>query len=487
MRALQAGYRVVVDDSLYIFHHGWGTFADDGRNENMSKNEAVFMKRWGAQYEPLKNDWKKRNPIAYLQRRLEKPALWERKGLLSSTGRGLSVAQVQRRLDTLMDLDASLEQIMADIKKHTPETEAPSERRKVIYILPAVVLYGGIISALQVVNQLVMRGYDANVATYGKVDESVFKLFPTYFRPYSFPDMATMVAEFPDCDLVVATKWETVYAAQVLKEIKPELELAYYVQDFEPDFYLPEHPNLAAQAERTYSLVRHQIVKTRWLQELIEQYGGQVRRIPLGLNLDYFHHTERKRVLQIISLARPSSLRRNFDMLKAVYAELHKRRPDIQLALYGEGYTRADLPFPVKSYGKLTKLEDVAHVLNTSTILLDCSTFQGFGRPGLEAMACGAAAVLTREGGITQYAKHDYNCLLIDPNDKMDIVTEILELIDNPPKRAYLVHNGYKTAKEYSLDLEGGRTAAFLEELGLRTSMPSCAANAVGHEPNGIA
>ncbi len=163
--------------------------------------------------------------------------------------------------------------------------------------------------------------------------------------------------------------------------------------------------------------------------------------------------------------ARPSSSRRNYPMLCEVYAEIHRRRPDVTLALYGVGYDPDALPFPVRSYGKLTDMADVARALNDSTVLLDCSTFQGFGRPGLEAMACGTAAVLTHEGGITQYAKHRHNCLLIDPMNRDEIVEKALSLLDDGQERARLVVNGKATAAEYSVTAEGARTAAFFREI----------------------
>ena len=83
---------------------------------------------------------------------------------------------------------------------------------------------------LQIVNQLVQRGINANIATFGKVDENLRKLFPVFFNAYVFPDKASLIAEFPECDLVVATQWETVYTAALLKQLRPNLKLAYFVQ-----------------------------------------------------------------------------------------------------------------------------------------------------------------------------------------------------------------------------------------------------------------
>ena len=45
MRALEKGYQVVVDDSLYIYYFDWGSFATEGRNSKMQRNHSVFMER----------------------------------------------------------------------------------------------------------------------------------------------------------------------------------------------------------------------------------------------------------------------------------------------------------------------------------------------------------------------------------------------------------------------------------------------------------
>ena len=68
MRALDRGYRVVVDDGLYVYHHGSGTVTTTGRNENMERNKALFMERWGTRYEALEQQWQKQNPIPYMDK-----------------------------------------------------------------------------------------------------------------------------------------------------------------------------------------------------------------------------------------------------------------------------------------------------------------------------------------------------------------------------------------------------------------------------------
>lgn len=343
-------------------------------------------------------------------------------------------------------------------------TPSPNKapRHKIMYILPKVDTYGGVISVIQLINQLNTLGFDANLATYGTVAEQIFSLAPTYFRPYVFPNAEVMIDEFPDCDLVVATHWTTVAPAVTLKQLRPELSLVYFIQDYEPDFY--DDALLKRQAERTYRLIKDQIVKTRWLRDKVSPFGGKVNIIPLGLNLNAFFPRSGQRDQRIISMVRKSSRHRNYSMALRVFEELSRRRPGLELAVYGM-YDEGDIKFPAVSLGRLPELNLVASEISRSTILFDCSTFQGFGRPGLEAMACGTAAVVTREGGITQYAQHGSNCLLIDPNNIEDIITKIFYLLDNREARLSLVSSGLRTAQEYSHHNEGKRTFELFSHL----------------------
>lgn len=463
MEALERGYKVTVDPSLFIYHHGWGSFSEEGRNENMARNKRVFMDRWEEKYKKLENDFREDHPIPYmdhsiLSKQQSHPSIFDISTHLPNNaggqqGRTINTVEAQILIDSFKTgREFSADTIFDPARIH-------GRRPKVTYIVPAVGLYGGIISVLQVVNQLILNGFDASVATYGKVDDEVYKLFPCFFSALRFDSQAELVVNLPESDLIVATSWDSVYPAVAVCSIRPQTRLVYFVQDYEPDFYSTEQSSMRLQAERTYYMIDQKIVKTRWLKKKMEIYGGSVHRIPLGLNLDYFYDQGLSRGRQVVAMGRPSSQRRNFPMVLDVFSELKRRDPSVNLALYGYGYRAEDLPFEVKDYGRIGEFQQLAWAMNESAVLLDCSTFQGFGRPGLEAMANGTVPVLTREGGITQYAKHGYNCFLIDPNDRDDIVEKVMIALSGSPDLALIRNNGRRTAEEYSLEAEGWRTA----------------------------
>jgi len=519
LRAMAQGHRVVVNLGSFVYHFGWGSFQAGGRNEWLERNKQVFMERWGPQFEEFRERWKADRPLARLEesiqaryRELQEPdcsmrgilrrlrlygpmctaraltaclssriagtdserapgqrfiAKWDKATSLSDTGRPAEDDKRWRSLTRRLVATTSKKH------RHLRSRSADSQLR-VVYLLPALKLYGGIISALQIVNSLALAGVDANVATCGETDADLLRGFPLYVSPYQFPSRSVMMENLPECDIVVATRWDTVYDAILLQKTRPGLRLAYFVQDYEPDFY-PLGSQLSRRAELTYHLIDTQIVKTRWLARKLARFGAQIVQIPLGLNLDIFYDAQdpaRHECTRVVAMARPTSKYRNYEGMLRVFSALHAERPDLRLSLYGTELDPASLPFPCDSHGCLYRMSDVAALLNGCSILLDCSTFQGFGRPGLEAMATGTAAVLTRNGGITEYAKHDYNCLLADQLDVEENVAKVLQLADDAELRRRLVDKGLQTAEEYDARLEGERTLSLLRSLLDRGSPP---------------
>ena len=80
---------------------------------------------------------------------------------------------------------------------------------------------------------------------------------------------------------------------------------------------------------------------------------------------------------------------------------------------------------------------------------VDTSLFQGFGRLGLEAMACGTPTVLPKTGGITEYAKDGINCLMVNSENTQGVVGAIESILDNILLRKKLISEGKKTAQKF--------------------------------------
>lgn len=424
LKAISKGWRVVANLGLYVYHHGWSSFGVELRNKYMRSNEMLFRNRWHEEFSQLEQEYSINDP------------LFDQKIILNSnkdeirSSRNLNVA----------------------------------DKMRVLYVLPSLALYGGVLSVLQVVNQLIKRGVAANIAVIGDRREDALRYSPCHFKPMHFYDESDFFENVPDVDLIVATQWSTTFIVEKAHRAKKCRQTAYFVQDYEPDFY-PSDPNRAKLAEFSYSLLTNRICKTKWLWNKLSAFGGRTQIIPLGLNTDVFANHHYPREDYVVSMARPSSERRNWPTTLNVFKEIHNKHPEIKLGVFGFGFNSGELPNFIKSFGLLSSAGDVSRLLNKSRILLDASLYQGFGRPGLEAMACGTVPVLTRNGGITAYASHRENCLLVDPTDERQIVDSILELYFDSQLYDNLRTNAEECGSRYALDREGELTISYFRDL----------------------
>lgn len=331
----------------------------------------------------------------------------------------------------------------------------------VVYLLPGLGPYGGVLSVLQLVNRLLVRDVEATVATAGRIDWPVWRE-PMLFNPARFTDWARLRASMPRHDLVIATRWDTVYDALLLAD-QWGCGAVSFVQDYEPDVEEPGSVEREA-AEASLRLMEHKIVKSDWLRGRITAFGGTVHRLPLGLDRSVFHPAGRRphERRRIVSPARPLVAHRNLDGTVAILRALQRRRPDLLPTFYGKAFSVDDL---VHEHLGILDQRGVARLLRDSAALIDASLFQGFGRPGLEAMACGVPAVLTTQGGINEYAHHDRNCLQADPTDLAGFVEAVLRVLDDASLRGRLVAHGLHTAAGFCAEREADRTAELFHRL----------------------
>ncbi len=134
-----------------------------------------------------------------------------------------------------------------------------------------------------------------------------------------------------------------------------------------------------------------------------------------------------------------------------VLTQIVRENKDIEIHTFGtsdqdlQGYA---MPFKYVNHGRLAQ-SALPQVYSYADLYVDFSFFHGFGRTGLEAMACGTCCVLTNSGGVREYAIDGVNCLMSDSGDIRSLVTNIQRVIYDKGLRETLVKNGLETAKKY--------------------------------------
>lgn len=101
--------------------------------------------------------------------------------------------------------------------------------------------------------------------------------------------------------------------------------------------------------------------------------------------------------------------------------------------------------------------------LNQSDIFVVTSWWEGFGLPGLEAMACGCAIITTKNGGCNEYAKAELNCLMYDPKDVESLVNLIIKLGENHALRKKISECAITTSLNHSWDFSASKLLQLVE------------------------
>jgi glycosyltransferase involved in cell wall biosynthesis len=118
-----------------------------------------------------------------------------------------------------------------------------------------------------------------------------------------------------------------------------------------------------------------------------------------------------------------------------------------------DGTNPATVPPFVEPFSRVAPGAGLRHDLVDFYSFCDMFVFpslvEGFGLPPLEAMACGAAVVVTDCGGVNEYARNRENCLVVRPRHADDIARAVRSLLDDDALRHRIVAGGLATAPRY--------------------------------------
>lgn len=479
MRITEEGLRIVAAEDAFVYHKGSGSFGT--WIERYRKNRVIFDQRWAFAYQRDYDDFLKRNPLQYVRDALLRNTIdadewsrpialaWdrfdrdqlERRGrsfargdqtVASNTTAGSIVRHAGRRPRT--NLDPSQRRVRFPTRAYIDRIPDLGRMRITFLIAESMPICGGVICITQLAREMLIAGHDVKIVTRADVvDPEKFNL-PT--QPLVFPNDEELVRLFPPSDIVIATYWTTAFHVMPKLRERYDFVSSYYVQDYEAYFYPEDEFVLRSQAASTYTMTEYRVVMSQWLKQLIERkHGVACHKIHMGIDLGVFRprsaKADPKRRPQIVYNARPDAPRRGFSDAVKAFQRVHAERPDVEFVLFGTENKDMpdDLPIPYTNRERIYDPNKVAQMLSDATLLLDSSHFQGFGRPGLEAMACGTPPVLTNEGGVNEYAIDNENALMVSPRDYQGMADRMLMLLNDPELAARLRIGGLKTAQGY--------------------------------------
>ncbi len=252
---------------------------------------------------------------------------------------------------------------------------------------------GGHNTLLQIFSRLERRGHLCSVWLYDFTGQHLAE-WPAviradireFFAPIEGP-VYKGFADWQGADVAIATGWQTVHPTLMLDQCRAR---AYIVNDHEPEFYAASTER--EMAEDTYRHDLHCIAASPWLRDLlIERYAASADAFQLGVDHSLYQPrpvTRRKDT--VIYYARHVTPRRAVPVGLMALSELHRRRPDLRIVLFGdEG--KLESPFPYEHLGVLTPPQ-LATLYSEATVGL-CLSLTNFSLMPKEMLACGLPCV----------------------------------------------------------------------------------------------
>jgi glycosyltransferase involved in cell wall biosynthesis len=291
---------------------------------------------------------------------------------------------------------------------------------------------GGHNTLFQLLSRLERRGHVCSVWVsdlYGETDGTwpavLRDEINEWFAPFDGP-VYKGFADWHGADVVMATGWQTVHPALLLDGCRAR---AYVVNDHEPEFYATSTEYRLA--EDTYRHGLHCVAASPWLRDLVaERYGASADAFQLGV--DHALYAPRANVARrrdtVVYYARHSTDRRAVPIGLMALAELHRRRPETRIVLFG-----TDRPpttsFPYEHCDVLSAPQ-LAALYNEATVGL-CLSLTNFSLMPKEMLACGLPCV-ELAGISAESIFGEDGPLALAPLDPVALAGAIERLLDDP-------------------------------------------------------
>jgi glycosyltransferase involved in cell wall biosynthesis len=316
---------------------------------------------------------------------------------------------------------------------------------------------GGHNTILNLVRRLEAMGQDVSLWVHDPAGRNAGEDVATLVREWFGGMTGPVRLGFDDwngADVVVATGWQTVYRVLLLDGCRAR---AYLVQDHEPDFY-PESAE-RRWADQTYRLGMHCITAGRRLRDLVAQnYGATASWFELGVDRSTYSERGGERADQtVLVYSRTTTPRRAVPLALLAMAELKKRRPELQVQLFGDPRGTPRM-LGAQDLGVLDRdALAVAYSRATVGVVLSLTNYSLIGQ---EMLACGLPCV-EADTPSTRLAFGDKDAVELAPLTVRGVADAVERLLADPTLRAQRRERGLhlvetRTWDQAAEDFEGG-------------------------------
>jgi GT2 family glycosyltransferase/glycosyltransferase involved in cell wall biosynthesis len=416
LRARKAGFDLALADDVYVLHRQSKSYSTERRKALSALAGETLARKHG---QPLIDE-----------------------GVAECRGGRVLEAIRERSRDLL-----PRERLLADGRSRW-------EGKRVLFILPVCDRGGGANIVLSEALEMARMGVDVRLL-------NLIDFRPHFERSYPDPGVPVLFATprgaadaARDFDAVVATHNASVEWLSPLARERTRPVLGYYVQDYEPLFYTEGSKDWET-AFRSYSLVPGMVLftKTEWNRdEVLRKTGATCHVVGSSYDQTLFRPVRPAPPsdrIRIAAMARPSSARRQPVLTMDVLEALSSRYGDrVEIFVFGDDASHPDYPplrrtFPYTSLGTIDG-DALASLFNRVHLFADFSSYQAMGLSALEAMACGATAIVPAAGGACSFARDGENALVVDTSSADRCLDALARAVEDPALLKRLMDRAFR-------------------------------------------
>ena len=184
---------------------------------------------------------------------------------------------------------------------------------------------------------------------------------------------------------------------------------------------------------------------------------SKIHVVPNGIDPSEFNPGDKEQSRQIIELRYGISGEfllavgsfkavKNFNRLIEAFSSIYDR-VKLKLVLLGSGEKGiAQIRPNILTVGYID--DDMANFYRAANCLVCPSTYEGFGFPALEAMACGCPVIASNAGALPEICG-DAACF-VDPHDTKAIADAIIKVTTDDSLKEKMIERGLRRAKEFT-------------------------------------
>jgi glycosyltransferase involved in cell wall biosynthesis len=330
-------------------------------------------------------------------------------------------------------------------------------KRPVVYLLPHVSRVGGVKVVLEHVAGLTAKGWDARL--WHLTGEASWFGKPHASRRFGSTDELGAALKALTPKVAVATWWQT--NDWVMPNLRPGDSGFALTQDLDALTYSRNPDGRPYKLPLTY-LTESEFVR----RELKDRHGTDSVQIGIGIDHSAFASLpalrERYRVLtpcRHFGNTVPADLK-GWGTAQDAVRRLKSREPLASCVTFGNGPCQP-LGFVPHIHVQGPSDRHLRHLYCQSGVFLAASRREGFGLPGLEALACGCPLVCTKNGGMDEYAIHGVTALVAPVDDAQALAEHLKTVMSDPGLAQALGRRGVEMAANY----RWGPVISKLEEL----------------------